>query len=573
MKKVIANLWKIPHEKHIRLRSAAWLARLALLALCIPGRCLAVAVLYEETFDSDPHWGRGGGGEGIMWVTNGVAVLRHVKTTPTDPDDIPGYWTSWATWWKSGTTTTNWTFTLQPGRIVEVRTDAVSFTQDDAFAGLGVGSGKGFFNAYLLMLARNEIILFKGGSGTPDYYSCSYFFWDSISLPARPVTLSMKFTQVESDLQIDIRVFDKATPTIVRYKKTVIDTPGKDDMLPNRSRKGILMEPEGIAAPYVGIPWMPCVGVAYINPDQGPAMPPEVTLDNFQMLEYAVPKLEITNSVCLSWPENTMEEQVVVSADSVPSSKWTLCPEPVFRRGGMLCVAVPITQTEQYFKTVPGFQFSDSFSDTQPPFTNRNSYVNLFPKPEHEVTINNGVLRIGFQGPMEWAAILLANPMYPAAVRDFYTSVDILSWTTSSNQWSNVLLAARGRDFPNAAEGYLAGLHLNQGAGSPTYGVPGDIESVIGRASFDPPVKFTWHGSRFNIRDIPPPYRLEFSGVGSTLTLRVLKLPTQEVIQQVTMTDTVFTQGWCGLYMEMPYNLAESHEATLDNYFVTGKKP
>ncbi len=101
--------------------------------------------------------------------------------------------------------------------------------------------------------------------------------------------------------------------------------------------------------------------------------------------------LDTSRSVLLSWPQSA-QEQIVVGADSLASNAvWTPWPEPIFKRFGQMCVAVPTTASQQFFKTVLGTQFVDDFSDTA--FT--EGFVGLFVdmpdnNPEsHEVTLDN----------------------------------------------------------------------------------------------------------------------------------------------------------------------------------------
>src|SRR5512135_87546 len=86
---------------------------------------------------------------------------------------------------------------------------------------------------------------------------------------------------------------------------------------------------------------------------------------------------DISRAVLLSWPEPT-QEQIVVGTDSVASNAvWTPWPEPIFKRFGQMCMTVPTTASQQFFKTVRGNQFIDNYSDTQLPYTNRVAYSNM----------------------------------------------------------------------------------------------------------------------------------------------------------------------------------------------------
>jgi hypothetical protein len=85
--------------------------------------------------------------------------------------------------------------------------------------------------------------------------------------------------------------------------------------------------------------------------------------------------VSITNSARLEWPVPA-EDCIVVGANSLASNAvWTPWPEPIYKRFGELCMAVPTTTTQQYFKLVPGTQFIDDFLDPQEPFAVRNPWV------------------------------------------------------------------------------------------------------------------------------------------------------------------------------------------------------
>jgi len=155
-------------------------------------------------------------------------------------------------------------------------------------------------------------------------------------------------------------------------------------------------------------------------------------------------------------------------------------------------------------------------------------------------------------------------PLEDVVVGDFYTSVDILSMTTSSTNWLSVRVYARGRfegDPPTSGTGYFGGLVLNRQA------IQGNVATVIVDGiseRFGPP---------FNIEAKPPPYRLEFSCVGQSLRLRVLSLTTKEIIAEQTEMGSALTEGPVGLYIRGPNNDPSTHEVILDNYFVTGTTP
>jgi hypothetical protein len=123
-------------------------------------------------------------------------------------------------------------------------------------------------------------------------------------------------------------------------------------------------------------------------------------------------------------------------------------------------------------------------------------------------------------------------------------------------------IAARGRwTGPDGGNGYIAGLALNHN------GIAGSIGPFIWNGSIE-----IW-GTNFNITATPPPYRLEFSGVGPSLRFRVLNLTTKEVIRQQTLNHTSFQEGWVGVWVNNEANKPATYEMITDNLFVTGTKP
>jgi hypothetical protein len=262
------------------------------------------------------------------------------------------------------------------------------------------------------------------------------------------------------------------------------------------------------------------------------------------------------------WPANTAAEQIVVGASSLDSNAvWTPWPEPCFKRHGEICMAVPTTGPQQFFKLVPGIQFIDDFSEPRQPFTNRSSYPCNWCEPGDKITVTNGSMRIACQGPVV-GGLVLWPPSHPVNVSDYYTSVDILSWTTSGNNWSTMSIVTRGRILgPNAGNGYIGGLVLRQATNQV------EINLFIWDGGAE-----VW-GPTFNMEEFPPPYRVEFSQVGPNMQLRVLQLPTRAVLGEQALTNTTFTSGWVGLWVNTPENVPESHEIIADNFFVTATKP
>jgi hypothetical protein len=271
---------------------------------------------------------------------------------------------------------------------------------------------------------------------------------------------------------------------------------------------------------------------------------------------------DITKSVLLSWPEPT-QEQIVVGSGSPTGPVWTPWPEPIFKRFGQMCMTVPTTASQQFFKTVRGNQFIDNYSDTQLPYTNRVAYSNMVsPASGFEFQVTNGTYRIVRQGPWlpgttNGAATI---PMPYVVVRDFSTSVDILGWTNTTTNWNVLYIAARMSWAPSM-DG--AALDLN-----PSDGPPGSFRLLM----------TTWgkeeaRGPIFDGQQNPPPYRLQFSGVGHHLSFRVLSLTTGQVLGEMSSEDSILTQGFVAFWINNPaLKVSESYAITLDNLLITGTR-
>ena len=264
------------------------------------------------------------------------------------------------------------------------------------------------------------------------------------------------------------------------------------------------------------------------------------------------------NAVLLSWPEPATE-QIVIGASSLASNAvWSPWPEPIFKRSGQLCMAVPATEKERYFKLVPGTQFVDDFSATWGPFTNRNSWRPFYNEGTDKFIATNGVLQLNWHGPIE-GGFGLRPPGPDIQVRDFYMSLDVLDWVTSGANWSMIGLIARGNLAYNWD--YGGGLLLNYG------GVRGRVAPDIWFYTTET------FGPSFDIQQIPPPYRLQFWGVGPKLHFRVLSLTTGQILAELTLTHSAADQGFVCLWISAPSGGSESHSITVDNFFVTGTRP
>ncbi len=272
---------------------------------------------------------------------------------------------------------------------------------------------------------------------------------------------------------------------------------------------------------------------------------------------------DISKAVLLSWPEPA-QEQIVVGADSLATNAvWTPWPEPIFKRFGELCMTVPTTASQQFFKLVSGMQFVDDFSDSKLPFTNRIPWASYEAESGDDWSVTNGVLRLTWHGPTEGAFALIWPPGSNTWVADFTASVDILNWTTSGTNWSTLGIMARGFiPYPGGGLAFSAGLRLN------AYGIPGNVAPWMAYGA-DP----TTNGPTFQVAQFPPPYRVQYCGLGPNHTLRVISLTTGELIREMTMTKpSGRTEGFMGLWINAPA-VSESHSITVDNYFAAGTRP
>ena len=273
---------------------------------------------------------------------------------------------------------------------------------------------------------------------------------------------------------------------------------------------------------------------------------------------------DITKSVLLSWPEPS-EEQIVVGADSLTSPVWTPWPEPIFKRFAQMCMTVPTTANSWFAKLVPGRYFVDDFSDSWGPFTNRTAWTPWFHNPGEEWMVADGVLKMFISSPPQYAGLALC-PLgatnTEAVLWDFSASVDILDWVTSSNNWSSFALMGRVRFNPTSGgTGYFGGLTLNSGATN------GLIEPWL--LGPDPGYPA---GEPFYVHQYPPPYRLQFSMVGTNMSFRVLRLATGQPIRQMSWNGSILTNGVVGLWFNGRKNPGDYYTNTVDNFSMSGTK-
>ena len=112
----------------------------------------------------------------------------------------------------------------------------------------------------------------------------------------------------------------------------------------------------------------------------------------------------------------------------------------------------------------------------------------------------------------------------------------------------------------NSGTGYFGGLSLNSG------GDPGLVAPWI----FVPERGYL-DGAPFYIHQIPPPYRLQFSMVGTNMSFRVLRPGTGQPIREMSWSGSTLTNGFVGLWFR-GQTAGDSYTNTVDNFFLSGTK-
>lgn len=529
---------------------ATLLGALALLAW--PLAPLDAAVI--DDFTGGWKVGGQGGGWGetnyFRWgVANDQMVISKQNPIPTPRNEPPATYDN--VYWR----VPGMPGELKEGRTLELRMDLVHTSADDLFLMLACGAGN---DAYFVHIDRNEVALMK--------YTLSgitTFYWDEVTHTNENVNVRLAVSRTDDDsASITVKVVDKDNQQATLYERSFVDGPGQDGPLSPPDPHGLNLffataDPGGPLTDFRAA-FVACWQIIYTNPP-----PLEMVLDNLEFYESS--SLDIERSVLLSWSVNTEEEQIPVTADSLTSSVWTPLPEPIFKRYGELCGAVPTAKTEQYFQLVPGKQFADDFSAVlASPFTARADWTLLYADPRD-------TNRIFWSTADDSLWIHIVWPIFPAdgrvwavppradlVVRDFTASVDILSWP-------DLLQPA-----PLPVCGILARATLNAEDPVSSSGYLG----AITRSSEDKTGKLiirsgsnTSEGPAFAY-DAGAVYRLVFSGVGADLALRLLDVRTGATVSEAAMKATDSGQGAVCLYAE-----GRRHDITLDNLFVTGTKP
>jgi hypothetical protein len=238
---------------------------------------------------------------------------------------------------------------LPDQQTLELRVDLVSANQNDAFAYLEwwvpswTGAGKG----YTLFKDEDEIGLVKHWN---DLAANACFFWTNAPLKNQNVTLVLAFTRVGSDLRITSRVLDRDNANAVLFDLTVTDTPQSDPVLPTGAGKGVPMQPDLVAAPWVlGNRGNAILGIWWGNTQSAPQPAAEVIFDNLAVWQYAAPQLTIQDAVVISWPVPP-GQFVLESAPSLTGS-WAPVADPWMRTNNGVCeVSVPRTDSARFFR-------------------------------------------------------------------------------------------------------------------------------------------------------------------------------------------------------------------------------
>jgi hypothetical protein len=530
------------------IRWASWLAAMALsAALAIP---LGAEVI--DDFEDGVKFLEGGGGmDYFAWeVTGGQLVVSRSSPVPTPMDKELLTYDN--VYWSSPSLPAG---SLDGGRTLELRMDLVHTSTDDLFLLLmSGGQNVGADSAYAVLVDRNEVALMKWRAGG----NMAIFFWDTLQTAFENVTVRLALKKTESGVVITVKVVDKAT-AVMLYEKSFTDGPGQDAPMrpPDPHTIGMWTIDEG--APYTNFHYA-AVGVWQVIRTEPPAL--EIQLDNLECAVYNAPEVD---SVRLSWSANLVEEQIMVGADSLAEDAvWAPCPEPNYQRFGCPCVSVSTGDGAQFFKLVPGTQFIDSFNDLKQPFATRNPWEPWFHNgsdvSRFTITLADGVLKIQTQQDPVSGMVMVYSPGGGEIFRDFYASVDILDWGSSS-QNSALGIAGRVQGSPS---GDVTGMYLGSMQVNPA-GVPGTAQLVFFDGGADRPVPGT-----FSIT-AGKAYRLQFSAVGSQLTIRLVDLTDGRTVKDGYIQDSRHTQGRVALWVNTRGSSA--YARTVDNFFVTGTKP
>lgn len=219
------------------------------------------------------------------------------------------------------------------------------------------------------------------------------------------------------------------------------------------------------------------------------------------------------------------------------------------------------TQPAQYFKLVPGTQFSDDFSHLKPPFTGRNPWQPVFLNSGDASRFAFSIAGEAFQ--IETVAlplngqVAILQPEGGSVMRDIYATVDILDWASTSESALGIAGRVQG-GLGHVDNAYLGSVRMNPATGTGQLWFFNGESDVQGSAAF--PIA------------TDSDYRLQLLIVGSQLTLQLFDVadpPTP--VAQGFLQDSRFSRGRVALWVNT--RGGSGYRRTVDNFFVTGTKP
>jgi len=518
-------------------RTAALLIGLAL------GRGATVPIYATviDDFEGPQLWACGGNGCDHLGPVQANGELTFAGQFPT-----------------AGDTTDNvyWPHSLLIGdldsRVLQLRMDLVRLSGADHAMLLGTQSEEG--GGYWVGRSQNLI-------GVVKWYGTSetWLIVEQVPVQIDNTTVVLELASARDSLRISAKILN-ASRALLYQTQTFVDGPGSDGERPPN------LPPWAGYAPDPGAPFMN-ITIAWAGVSsfaEGTPPPVEVVLDNLEYDLYLAPELAIEKSVLLSWPENTAEEQIVLRAESL-AGPWVPCLEPIFKRNGCMCVAVPITHSDEwvnpagYFKLVPGHQYVNDFSNETGDGWEWNNLAENPGVVTH--TFADGVLRIQDDAK---ETFMFSCPEPRVLYQDFSLSVDIVNWNEADQ-----------------------GVGLYARATMPQQGTAGTCYATVlttKDSSLGAPGLFIWaafpDGSMPNLAGTLAPieagkdYRLVFTGSGSILTAELFELPLLGTpVVAVTAGNSALTQGLAGLYIVDYRDTTESIDFTVDNLGISGTTP
>jgi hypothetical protein len=389
--------------------------------------------------------------------------------------------------------------------------------------------------------------------------------------PARTenVTLVLQLASRADGVLVTAKVLDKDDGGRVLYRRSLLDGPGSDAGVPGPplDRWGPFVPDWGSPITHVQVVYAEVSEIA-----EGTPPPVEVVVDNLEYDLYDAPVLSAEKSILLSWPEHTAQGQIAVGAETV-EGPWIPLPEPIFKKGGQLCVAVPITFAEhwlnptEYFKLVPGGQLIDDFSGDKEPWV-----ACYHGEGQFQYSYPEGAFRIQAPTPGSADRGVLGPPLPVAEIpifADFSMSIDILDWDERAD-FQSLGFAARSTvqsEWPPAdgicesgGSSYLGGIILRRAQ-------PAILWYFLSTTLEE------FRSQPFEL-DPDGVYRLAFSGVGNRLkvTLRDLGRSGWPVVAELPFIDGALSQGTIALWVNANYGQSR-YDITVDNFIVTGTTP